>query len=78
MRTTLTIRDDLYEAVRRQAFNERRGLGDVVNELIEAGLMGGPGRQRTLGTYAGQITVSDDFDDELEEFTDALVEPVEP
>ena len=34
MRTTLTIRDELYEKIRRQAFDERRTLGDVVNGVV--------------------------------------------
>ncbi len=78
MRTTLTIRDDLYDAVRLRAFEERRGLGEVVNELIESGLRGATSRPRTLGVFAGQIELADDFDAELDDFTKALDEPVEP
>jgi len=79
MRTTLTIRDDLYEAVRRQAFEKRQSLGEVVNELLEKGLsrpFSAP--TRTLGAYAGQISVSEDFDDEMDDFTESLEAPIEP
>lgn len=79
MRTTLTIRDELYEKIRRQAFDERRTLGDVVNDLIESGLVQKSfTKPRVLGTFSGQISVTDDFDDELVEFTDSISEPIEP
>ncbi|HTO00659.1 MAG TPA: hypothetical protein VL068_08290 [Microthrixaceae bacterium] len=79
MRTTLTIRDELYDAVRRRAFEERRTLGDIVNELIASGLdTSSSSRPRTLGAFTGQIRIADDFDDELSEFTDAMNESIEP
>lgn len=80
MRTTLSIRDDLYDAARRRAFEERRTLGDVINELVERGLVGAAeaGPPRRLGTFTGRITVRSDFDDDLPEMTVALDEPVEP
>jgi len=78
VRTTLAIRDDLYEAARRRAFDERRTLGDVVNELIERGLTdSAAARQRALGTFAGQIDVTEDFDDEVPDFEIALDEPID-
>jgi hypothetical protein len=56
MRTTVTIRDELYDAIRRRAFEERRTLGDIVNELIAAGLdTSASSRTRTLGAFTGQI-----------------------
>jgi len=78
MRTTLTIRDELYEAVRRQAFEERRGISEVFNELVAAGLNSSSQRSRTLGAFAGLITVADDFDDEIDDIARALDEPVQP
>ncbi len=78
MRTTLAIRDDLYEAARRRAFDERRTLGDVVNELIERGLTdSAASRPRTLGTFAGQIDVTEDFDDEVPDVEIALDESID-
>ncbi|MGB3410893.1 MAG: hypothetical protein WBA45_06805 [Microthrixaceae bacterium] len=78
MRTTVTIRDELYDAIRRKAFEERRSLGDIVNELIAAGLDASPSsRPRPLGVFAGQIKVTDDFDDELNDFADAIDESIE-
>ena len=66
MRTTLSIRDELYEAARQRAFHQRRTLGDVMNELIARGLEAGPpASERRLGAFAGQIEVADDFDDPM-------------
>lgn len=78
MRTTVTIDDELYEAVRRQAFLERRTLGAVINELLARGLEHQPGTARVLGAFAGQIVVADDFDDTPEVVEAALEEPVQP
>lgn len=78
MRTTLSIRDDLYDEVRKRAFEGRRTLGEVVNELVERGIAGDrETRQRTLGSFSGQIEISDDFDEELGDVTAALDEPIE-
>lgn len=79
MRTTLTIRDDLHEAVRRRAFEERRTLGDVMNEVIERGLqpVHGPA-PRTLGAFRGQITIADDFDAPLDDIEQLLEQSIEP
>ena len=79
MRTTITIRDDLYERVRRRSFDERRTLGDVMNELIEKGLtQHGTVPARELGRFAGEIIVGEGFDDPLEEIDRALDETIEP
>lgn len=79
MRTTLTIRDDLYEVARQRAFEERRSLGDVVSELMERGLADtARSTPRRLGAFAGSIQISEDFDDELPELTTAIDEPVIP
>lgn len=34
MRTTVSIDDEVYEQARRIAFESRRTLGDVINELL--------------------------------------------
>lgn len=77
MRTTVTLRDDIYECARRRAFEERRSLGDVLSDLVELGLKNSESSTaRVLGAFAGQIEMSDDFDDELPEFSEALEEPL--
>lgn len=79
MRTTLSLRDELYEAARKKAFEERRTLGEVVNDLIARGLEAGPPPStRRLGAFAGQITTADDFDDSLGEIEEYLDRPVDP
>lgn len=79
VRTTVNIRDDLHEAARRRAFEDRRTFGDVINDLIEAGLADHADREtRVLGRFAGQIQVSPDFDDVPPEIDAALDEPVSP
>lgn len=78
MRTTVTIDDYLYEALRRQAFVERRTLGAVINELLARGLEHQPGAARVLGAFAGQIVIDEDFDETPEEVELALHEPVQP
>jgi len=59
-----------YEAARKGAFEERRTLGEVVNDLIARRLEAGPPEStRRLGAFAGRITIADDFDaprDEIE------------
>jgi hypothetical protein len=77
MRTTVTIRDDLHEAARRKAFEERRTMGDVLNELIELGLAQTPKGGRQLGRFVGEIVVASDFDDPLESLEVALDEPTD-
>jgi hypothetical protein len=78
MRTTLTLRDELYEAARRRAFEERRTLGDVVNELIELGLSAASTpTERRFGTFSGQIVVAQDFDEPVPELDASVGEPVD-
>lgn len=48
VRTTVTIDDELYEAVRLQACVERRTLGAVINELLARGLEHRRGATRVL------------------------------
>jgi hypothetical protein len=54
-------------------------VADVVNDVVEAGIASYTRRwQRTLGAFQGQITVSNDFDNELADFGDATAEQVSP
>jgi len=79
MRTTITIRDDLHEAARRRAFEERRSLSEVLNELIALGLAGkDSGTTRTLGRFTGQISIPEDFDAPIDSLDRMLDEPVDP
>lgn len=78
MRTTLTIRDDLYDEVRRRAFEERRTIGEVMNELIASGLAQESATERHLGRFAGQIEIAADFDEPLADLERALDEAVDP
>ena len=74
MRTTLEIDDRLHEIARRRAFEERRGIGDVISELALRGLESGQASAtpRPLGKFAGQITIADDFNETPVEVADAL------
>jgi len=68
-----------YEAARKGAFEERRTLGKVVNDLIARRLEAGPPEStRRLGAFAGQITIADDFDAPLGEIEEYLDRPVDP
>ena len=74
---TVTIRDDLYQQIQRRACEEHRPVADVVNDVVEAGIASYTSRrQRTLGAFQGQITGSNDFDNELADFGDATAEQV--
>ncbi len=78
MRTTVTIDDEIHEKVRRVAFESRRTLSDVINELLSEGLKfvtrdRGP---RRLGQLRGTITIADDFDDTPEEMLDSMNAPI--
>ena len=67
MRTTLPIDDEVCKAVLQIAFESRRSLDEVFNELLIRGL--GPVTlqhgHRRLGQLRGTITIADDFDDEV-------------
>lgn len=78
MRTTVSIEDEVYEEARRIAFESRRTLGEVINELLTEGLklMARPPARRQLGQLRGTITIADDFDDTPREVIDSLSEPV--
>ncbi len=78
MRTTLTLDDDVYAAVRQRAFNERRPIGDVVSDLTKRGLAAELQDQpaRRLGFWAGHGFIADDFDETPKEVLDAMDEPL--
>lgn len=78
MRTTVTIEDVVYEQVRRIAFESRRTLSDVINELLSEGLdqVTRDREPRRLGQLRGTITIADDFDDTPDEILDSLNAPI--
>jgi hypothetical protein len=74
MRTTVSIADEVYDEARRIAFESRRTLGEVINELLVVGLrvVAPPPERRRLGRLRGTITIADDFDDTPAEVLDSL------
>ncbi len=85
MRTTLVLDDEVYEAARRRAFEQRRSLGAVISELAGRGLeaeVGAAARAEPpairLGAWAGKVWIADDFDDTPQEWLDAIEEPIDP
>ena len=76
MRTTVTLDDVVYQQARKIAFETRRSLGDVISELLAAGLEQSPHRrpQRTLGALRGSIEVPDGFDETPSDVIDAMDE----
>ena len=74
MRTTVSIDDEIYEAARRIAFESRRTLGEVVNELLASGLRQRRASERTreLGQLRGSISIADDFDDTPDEIIESF------
>ena len=78
MRTTIVIDDHLHEEARRLAFESRRTLSEVINELLAEGLKrvaSAPTRPR-LGQFRGSITIADDFNETPSEVLTAVDEPV--
>ena len=78
MRTTVSIDDAVYEQARRIAFESRRTLGEVINELLVEGLklVAPPSERRRLGQLRGTITIADDFDELPRDVLDALDSPL--
>ena len=74
MRTTLSIDDEVYEQARRIAFESRRTLGEVINELLTEGLrlVAPPPERRRLGQLRGTIGIAEDFGDTPREVLDSL------
>jgi len=78
MRTTVSIDDAVYEQARRIAFESRRTLGDVINELLAEGLklVAPSPERRLLGQLRGTIRISEDFDETPGEVLEALDSPL--
>ncbi|WP_420444267.1 hypothetical protein [Candidatus Poriferisodalis sp.] len=78
MRTTVSLDDAIYDEARRIAFESRRTLGEVINELLAAGLkqVARPPARRQLGQLRGTITMADDFDDTPAEVLESLEDPL--
>ena len=78
MRTTVSIDDEVYEQARRIAFESRRTLSTVINELLTEGLrlVAPPPERRRLGQLRGTIRMADDFDETPPEVLDALNSPI--
>lgn len=78
MRTTIKIDDHLHEEARRLAFESRRTLSDVINELLAEGLkrMNRAPSRRRLGQLRDSITIADDFNETPAEILRALDEPL--
>jgi hypothetical protein len=74
MRTTLTLDDEVYEAARKIAFQQRRALGDVISELAAKGMAAEdrPAPRRKLGFWAGQGWIADDFNDTPPEWLESI------
>jgi hypothetical protein len=72
VRTTIDLAPDVYDIVRRRAFEERRSMGDVLSELARSGLRGAVAR-RPIGRFDGHGSIADDFDLLPDEVGDALV-----
>jgi hypothetical protein len=78
MRTTVSLDERIHEEARRIAFESRRTLSEVINELLAEGLkqVARPPMRRQLGQLRGTITIADDFDDTPEAMLDSLAEPL--
>ncbi len=78
MRTTIVIDDHLYDEARRLAYESRRALSEVINELLAEGLkrVASAPTRRGLGQLRGSITISDDFNETPAEVLRAVDEPL--
>ena len=78
MRTTVSMDDRIHDEARRIAFESRRTLSEVINELLAEGLkrVARPPVRRQLGQLRGTITIADDFDETPTEVLDSLAEPL--
>ena len=78
VRTTVSIQDEIHDEARRIAFESRRTLGAVINELLAEGLkqVARPSARRQLGQLRGTIMIADDFDDTPTEVLDSLDDPL--
>lgn len=78
MRTTIVIDDHLYEEARRLAFESRRTLSEVINELLAEGLKWMPRAltRRRLGQLRGSVMIADDFNETPAEVLRAVDQPL--
>ena len=78
MRTTVSLDDTVYNEARRIAFESRRTLGEVISELLAAGLeqRARPAKRRQLGQMRGTSLIAEDFDDTPAEVLDSLDDPL--
>lgn len=78
MRTTVSLDEQIHEEARRIAFESRRTLSAVINELLAEGLrqLARPPARRRLGQLRGTIDIADDFDDTPAEILDSITEPL--
>lgn len=79
MRTTVVLDDEVYDVIRRRAFEQRRPIGAVLSDLARGGLRAeatarGP---RPWGKYAGQILMAEDFDETPPDLLAALEQPLD-
>lgn len=58
MRTTLTLSDDVYEAARALAHQQRISLGDAVSQLARKGLRPAPVIDKTGGVPVIRVAPS--------------------
>lgn len=74
MRTAVSIDEEIYEIVQQIAFESRRTMDEVINELLIEGLRleAVPVRHRQLGQLRGTITIADDFDHTISETIGSL------
>ena len=78
MRTTVSLDEQIHEEARRIAFESRRTLSAVINELLAEGLrqLTRPPERRRLGQLRGTIDIAEDFDDTPAEILDSITEPL--
>ena len=78
MRTTISLDDQIHEAIRAKAFQERRSFSAVANALLGSalGIASDTPTARRLGRYQGRIWIADDFDKTPDAFLEALDEPL--
>ena len=70
--------EQIHEKARRIAFESRRTLSEVINELLAAGLehTARPAARRQLGQLRGTIVIAEHFDETPSEILDSLAEPL--
>lgn len=76
----MSLDNKVYEAARQIAFESRRTPGEVINELLLAGLKSrnSLGPQRELGRLRGSIWIAEDFDETPQEVIDDFESGLDP